>query len=228
MSSEQHRREHLRRRIVFWSVMALAAGVIGLIAWQMAHQTKSTKKQNVQQITMVKPLPPPPPPPPPKEKPPEVKKEEVKIEEKIEQPKDAPPQQAERALGIDADAAAGSDGFGLAANRGGRDITTIGGDGGASADSRLRHGYYFGLIKRHVDEIAQRNRELQGRNYQVAVGIWLDRTGGVQRYELIGSSGDEKIDRALRETLAGLPPLREPPPQDMPQPVVLRLSSRGA
>ena len=95
MSAEKHRREHLVRRVAFWGVLTLAAGVIGLIAWQMAHQTKTTKKQNVQQITMIKPLPPPPP-KPPEEKPPEVKKEEVKIEEqKVEQPKDEPPQQQE-------------------------------------------------------------------------------------------------------------------------------------
>lgn len=229
MSSDKHRREHLVRRVAFWGVLALAAGVIALIVWQMANQTKSTKKQNPQQITMVKPLPPPPPPKPPEQKPPEVKKEEVKIEEKVETPKNEPQpqQQAERPLGIDADGAAGNDGFGLAANRGGRDITTIGGGAGSGGDA-FRHGHFFGALKRHLDDVAQRNRELQGRNYQVSIGLWLDRAGNVQRYELLGSTGDARIDSALKQTLDTLPPMREPPPADLPQPIVLRMSSRGA
>jgi protein TonB len=223
MSSEQHRRQNLRRRLLFWGVMALAAGVIGLIAWQMAHQTRSTKKQNVQQITMVKPLPPPPPPPPPKEKPPEVKKEEVKIEEKVEQPKDAPPQQAERALGIDADASAGSDGFGLAANRGGQDITTIGGDKGGGGS---RQGYYAGIVQRHIQDTLQRDKRLRGQEYRAVVHIWFRDDGRVHRTEVVGSSGKPDTDQSIIAALAESPPLKEALPGDLPQPVKMRVTSR--
>ncbi len=225
MSAEQHRRQHLVRRIAFWSVLALAAGVIALIVWQMSTQTKSTKKQNVQQITMVKPLPPPPP-RPPEQKPPEVKKEEVKIEEKIETPKDEPQpqqQQAERPLGIDADGAAGSDGFGLAANRGGRDITTI---GGTQSGGGNRQGYYAGIVQRHIQDSLQRDKRLRGQEYRAVVHVWFRDDGRVQRTEVVGSSGKPDTDQSIIAALAESPPLKETLPSDLPQPVKLRVTSR--
>ena len=72
-------------------------------------------KKVVQQITMIQP---PPPPPPPEVKPPEPEVEEEKIEEPEpeQEPEPAPEESNEppaEELGLDADGAAGSDGFGL-------------------------------------------------------------------------------------------------------------------
>ncbi|MBI5041244.1 MAG: hypothetical protein HZB57_08620 [Gammaproteobacteria bacterium] len=45
-------------------------------------------------------------------------------------------------------------------------------------------------------------------------------------YELADSTGNQDVDAALERNLAALPPLAEAPPQDMPQPIRLRISSR--
>lgn len=226
MSAEHphHRRSHIGRKIVFGLVLVLAAGLIGLMAWQMMAGTKSTKKQNPQNITMIKPLPPPPPPPPPKEKPPEVKKEEVKVEEKkVEQPKDDQQQPESKPLGVDADGSAGGDDFGLQANRGGRDITTLGGD---NAGSRNRQGYYAGIVQRHIQDALQRDKRLRGQEYRAVVHVWFREDGTVQRSQVVGSSGKPETDTSIVAALAESPPLRESLPGDLPQPVKLRVTSR--
>ena len=223
--SDKHRRQHIARTLGIVGALVVIGGVIALMVWQMSGETKTTRKQNVQQIALIKPPPPPPPPKPPEQKPPEVKKEEVKIEEKIEQPKDEPPQQQQEAkpLGIDADASAGSDGFGLAANRGGRDITTIGGDKGGGGS---RHGYFAGVVQRHIQDNLQKDKRLRGQEYRAVVSIWFAPDGRVQRTEIVGSSGKPDTDQSIVAVLADLPPLRETLPSDIPQPVKLRVTSR--
>lgn len=223
--SDKHRRQHIARTLGIVGALVVIAGVIALMVWQMSGETKTTKKQNVQQIALIKPPPPPPPPKPPEQKPPEVKKEEVKIEEqKVEQPKDEPPEQQPEArpLGIDADASAGSDGFGLAANRGGRDITTIGGDKGGGN----RFGYHAGLVQRHVQDTLQKDKRLRGLEYRAVVNVWFREDGRVQRAEVVGSSGKTDTDQSIVAALNEGPPLRESLPSDLPQPVKLRVTSR--
>jgi protein TonB len=222
--AQKHRRSHVGRTLGIAGALVLAVALVGLIAWQMSAETKTTKKQNVQQIALIKP-PPPPPPKPPEPKPPEIKKEEVKIQEqKVETPKDdpAPPQQA-RPLGIDADGAAGTDGFGLAANRGGRDITTIGGDKG---DGGNRFGYHAGLVQRHVQDTLQKDKRLRGQEYRAVVNVWFRNDGHVQRAEVVGTSGKPDTDQSIVAALTEGPALRESLPADLPQPVKLRVTSR--
>ena len=49
---------------------------------------------------------------------------------------------------------------------------------------------------------------------------------GVERYELAGSTGNPDTDKAINQALANLPSMHESPPEDMPQPVKLRVTSR--
>jgi hypothetical protein len=58
------------------------------------------------------------------------------------------------------------------------------------------------------------------------VQIWPDKAGRIVRVQLTGSTGDPTIDRAItNEVLSGLQ-LQEPPPAEMPVPIVLRLTAR--
>lgn len=156
--------------------------------------------------------------------------EEVK-EEKIEEPEPEPepepsPEQADEPpaedLGVDADGSAGSDGFGLAARKGGRSI--LGGGGGNAIL------WYGGQIKRQVEDGLQSllaDTPATKSGYSVIVEVWIGADGRVTRSELNSSSGKPEVDQALR---AALPRLRasvgKPPPDNMPQPVKIRLTSR--
>lgn len=224
--------ERLNRKPGRWRRWLLAAGALGLcaavavMAMSFLTEGKSKKRTVVHQIAILRP-PPPPPPPKPEEKPPEVEKEEVKLPEPDKAPEsqqaDAPP--AGQELGVDAQGTGAGDSFGLVGKPGGKDITTIGdGDGG----DRARFGFFAGLLQQHFTEQFNRNEKLKSRDYKVVIRVWLRADGGVQRFELAGSSGSEETDAAIRTALSRMTPLAESPPADMPQPVRLRVTSRGA
>lgn len=208
----------LRRGVVVVVVVAAAIGLAFLIK-PMFEKGDAKKKNVVHQIMLLKP-PPPPPPPPKEEKPPEIKKEEVKIEEPKPQetPQEADAKPAGEQLGLDADGSAGSDGFGLAARKGGTDLLSTGGG--------QKGAWYAGMIQQHFLAELQKNRNLRGQEFRVVVNVWLRADGSVQRTELVGSSGKPDTDEQIKLAFGDLPPMREAPPNDMPQPVRLRLTNR--
>ncbi len=184
------------------------------------HKPPQTKKV-VQQITMIQP------PPPPEIKPPEPEIKEEKIEEPIpdKEPEPAPEEANEppaAELGLDANGTAGSDGFGLAARKGGRSIL-----GGTPGSSIL---WYGGQIKRQVEDNLQNllnDTAAMKNGYSVIVNVWVGPDGRITRGELAAGSGKADVDQAIR---AALPKLRasigKAPPDNMPQPVKIRLTSR--
>jgi protein TonB len=201
--------------------MALfTAGVIWMVKG-FIENAEPPEKNRVQQISLVKP-----PPPKPEEKLPEPEKmEEVPKEEVVQldapptpdQPPDEGPPPGEQ-LGLDADGSAGGDGFGLAARKGGRDITTLGGGGD-------RLAWFSKRISRQLEDELKRAKALQGKDYQIVAQLWFDVGGGVTRVRLDKSSGNSELDEALRREMQSVT-LRDPLPDDMPQPVKLRVVSR--
>lgn len=178
----------------------------------------STKKQ-IQQITVLQP--PPPPPPPPPEKPPEP---EIK-EEKIEPPKEPEPEpeQAEEPppgdnLGVDADGGAGSDSFGLVGKKGGHGL--VGGGGNAIV-------YYGQQIQRQISDALQRglNDKVRAQKFSAVASLWIGPDGRVTRAELSSSSGRADVDENLKAALAGLRLTFKAPPENMPQPLKIRIRS---
>ena len=218
-----------RRRILgnlAWGLVALVLiAAVAMLAKTLVGD-KSTKKRVVHNITLLRP-PPPPPPPKLEEKPPEIKKEEVKIEQPKPQPQPAPPgddKPAGKQLGLDAEGGAGNDGFGLAARKGGVDITKLG--------SGPMNNLYASLIERQMQDALARNKKLQGHGFRVVVKVWFGLDGRLQRAELAGTSGDSETDELVRVALGELPTLKEAPslkeplPSDLPQPVKLRVTNR--
>lgn len=208
------------RLLVAIAVLAIVA-LLGFALKMLLGEAKPAKKQTVHSIALLKP-PPPPPPPKPQEKPPEpeMKKEEVKVE----QPKPDAPNQSDapegKQLGVDAEGGAGSDGFGLVGNKGGRDLLAGGG--------KMAFAFYTNHLQRYLQEELARHKKLKSADYRVVVRVWLARNGTVQRAELAGTSGNGEIDEALRRALVEVPALRDPPPENMPQPVKVRITNRGA
>lgn len=177
------------------------------------------KPPPVQQISIVQPPPPPPPPPKMEEpEPPEV--EELEIEENEPEPMaedesmDEPPGEE---LGLDAEGVAGSDAFGLAGKKGGRGLI-----GGGDV-----HAWYAGVIQRDLQAALSEQDRVRHDRYSVIVNIWLAPDGVIEQSELVRGTENAELDAAIRRALrAGVRISREPP-DDLPQPVRLRITSRG-
>lgn len=189
--------------------------LIGLVYFirSMMNAEPTTPKQIVQQVQIVRPPPPPPDTPPP---PPPPQQEEVDIAEPENSPEpiDAPPAEA---LGLDADGAAGSDGFGLLARKGGRDLL---------ATSGSAFAWYTGMLKNEILERLQDNKEARSKSYKVTVRVWVRPDGGIERVKLANSTGSRELDSAIEAALGGLGRLPQAPPLEMPQPVSLQIVSR--
>jgi TonB family protein len=212
------------QKLALWLLIVAAMVAVAVLVMRFVS-APAGKKLSTQQIALIK-QPPPPPPPKPPEKPPEPPKvkEEVKIDQPKEVPKPDEPKAADekpasdKPLAVDADGSAGSDGFELRSNRGGRDLLNTGGGGGGA--------YYSGLLQREFFDALQRNRKLLKDEFRVVVKVWVGDDGRVQKADIVTSSGNAQFDDQIQLTLLAMNPLKDIPPKSM-RPMQLRLSNRS-
>lgn len=200
--------------------------VISAAAFFLTHGDNSPARK-VNEFQVVKIMPPPPPPPPPAPQPPEQKmieqpkmvEPEVKQERVLDKPKpdQAPP---DKPLGLDAKAEGPGDSFNLVGNAGGNGLLEGGGGGGS------RWGWYASMVQDQIAEAIRANKLTRKARFNVEVQVWVDPAGKIQRVHLKTSTGNAEIDDAItNDVLAGLV-LKEPPPKDMPMPMVMRNIAR--
>ena len=215
---------HYRRYLPLYAgggMVLLVVAVVVYLVINFIQDAPPKPKKLVEKITLIKP----PPPPPPREKPPPPKQKQ-KVE--VKQPKKAPPKpspkQADKLpppiddnLGLDAVGGAGGDAFGLVGKKGGRDL--IGGGGG----SRFR--WYTGVVENDISEALSRHEDIRKGRYTVVVKIWVGPDGNIKRLELVKTTGKQALDRKIRLALDGIRRLSETPPEDLPQPIAVRISS---
>lgn len=196
-------------------VTATAGGGAVYFIRQLMDSPPPQPKKVIQQVRLIRP----PPPPPEIEKPPEPPKVDDEVipepEPTPETPSDQPP--LGELLGLDSEGVAGSDGFGLAARRGGRDLLASGGD---------RFAWYAGTLKEDLLSFLAEHPDIRSRAYSINVRLWLDGKGSVTRVALAGSTGDNDLDRELQTLLGSMERVAEAPPADLPQPVQIRIVSR--
>lgn len=214
-----------------------AVGAIGGVAALFVSGDDAPPPRPVQELTIVNIVTPPPPPPPPEVQPPpepepemveqpKVEEPEVTVEQEVEEPKEAPPEEAAAdepptgPLGLDQAAEGPGDQFNLAGRPGARGFGGGGGGGGS------RWGWYASMVQQQIESALRANAKTRNVVMQVQVRLWADGTGRVSRVQLVNSTGDPAIDAAIRgEVLAGIT-LRQPPPADMPMPMVARITAR--
>lgn len=188
------------------------------------------QRKQMQTVTLVAPPPPPPPPPKEVEKPPEPEKVEDEIEAPKDMPMDKPPPIAQEAppaanLGVDADAGVGGDSFGLQARRGGSNL--IGGSQGTGS----LYGWYAGQIstslQKSANDIIQREGGIPaGKWSKVSFEVTVDVFGKITHHAIIKSSGNQKIDDAVKRALQTANAF-EPPPPGMPKVMRFAVSLQG-
>jgi len=221
-----------RQAVAIGAVLACAAVTIELIRWVTSGEVMP--KKVVPDVVTLRVLPPPPPPPPPEQPPepkmveqPKMREPEVKPDKPIERPKDAPPKPLNTdappaPLALDAKGEGPADAFGLAGRPGGGDFLGGGGGGGT------RYGWYASMVQQQIQDTLHKNDKLRTARYRVAVRLWLSRAGTPSRVELVGSTGQSALDDQIKDALLAMPKLAEAPPQDMPEPIVLRIDARNA
>ena len=214
--------------------------LIGFMAKMILSGGSSGPKKQIQVVKLLKP-----PPPEVKEKPPEpeVPKEAPKqMEAPVEaqtpqdQPQDAPPDNAPppgENLAVDGEGGAGDNAFGLGAKKGGRSIT-LGGGGGGGGLSRLsllsKYGGYSQKMQSDIEKSVKRVLDENGGRpkgkQQTLLKLTLAPDGTVVRYDIVGSSGIDRLDAAFRTALRGLK-LSAPPPEGMPSSMTVRITTQG-
>jgi periplasmic protein TonB len=199
-------------------VAGVVLGVVGLgLVAGAARAILSDKPPSAKMVVQeVKILRAPPPPPRPEEPPPPPEELDVKEPEPEPEPtpSDEPPPGD---LGLDAEGTAGSDGFGLAARPGGRDLV-------GSGVSQLT--WYAGLVQSAI--LAELNHEklVRSRAYNVPIKVWTRADGSIERSELGRSTGDKDVDRAIERAVARVVRIPYAAPAEMPQPITIRLTAR--
>ncbi|MEA1947445.1 MAG: TonB family protein [Thermodesulfobacteriota bacterium] len=217
--------------IVSAAVAFCFAGAGVFIIKLLLSDDSQKRKRQVQMVALLKP-----PPPKIKEKPPEpeIKKKEEIIEP---EPEETPPEDMEDTgeedmpegdeLGLDAEGSSGSDNFGLKGKKGGRAL--IG--GGLSEKSLIRkYSWYIRLIqdeiRKTVKTYLEQNGGIPEGNLKTLVKIILDETGNIVDFSIFGSSGNHRMDNAVKEALK-MARVNDPPPKRMPKVIELKITSKG-
>jgi protein TonB len=198
------------------AVMSIGAGAIALMR-SFLQSTPGAPKQLVQEVHLIRPPPPPPDVPPPPPPPPE---EKVDIPDPQQKPDPTPsnePPPSEQ-LGLDAEGSAGGDEFGLAAHKGGRDLLASGGSA---------YTWYAGLLKSEILDRLSSEKSAHSGEYTVVVRVWVREDGSIDHVRIAQSSGSHERDQAIESALSRMSRLSQAPPADMPEPISLRIVSRG-
>jgi hypothetical protein len=84
---------------------------------------------------------------------------------------------------------------------------------GTNAEQRR----YYGLIQVAIRNAFCANAATRSGRYRAAVSFRIDQAGAVQRFELLGSTGDGFLDEAINDAMHHVA-VGESPPSTMPQP----------
>lgn len=213
----------------------LAAVAFALLAfaawWGLTHLKAEGPKRQVAKIAILPDTPPPPPPPPKEEKKPEPPKEEPKQVMREEAPKPVEAPKPAESIKMEGAAGNGPSAFGAGTvskdYAGGTPGTGSGGPAGTASD-RAQERFYANTARQLLQGEIERHLKADAEQLTATFAIWLDKDGGIQRFEL-SPSGNDGNDTALRSALDEtrrqfkLPP---PPALALSQPMRFRLSVR--
>ncbi len=213
----------------YGGALAFVAILFGGVVFLFVGHDDMPPPHQVRELTIVNVVPPPPPPPPPPmiEQPkiidqPKMIDQEVEREKPADKPKDEPVKDAKNdeppgPLSLDAKAVGPGDLFNLGSKPGG---SPYGGGGGSS-----RWGWYASIVQSQIETALRANAKTRNATMQVEIRLWADGSGRVSRIQLVSSTGDAELDAAIRNDVLGNLTLREPPPKDMPMPMLTRVTA---
>jgi len=223
-------RRDARSFLRYGAALVIIAGLFGVAIFFFLGKDNLPPPRQVRELTMVNIVPPPPPPPPlppPEQKmieQPKMAEQEFKEEKQVDKPRDEPVKEAKNEeppgpLSLDAKPVGPGDLFNLGGKPGG---SPYGGGGGGGS----RWGWYASMVQTQIEAALRANSKTRNASILVQIRVWADSTGRVSRIQLASSTGDAELDAAIRNDVFGSMTLREPPPKDMPMPIVTRVTER--
>jgi protein TonB len=242
-SSGERARKFLRSNGMALAACAVAAA-LGVTAFRLVTGTRATAApRKVMQFTVVNVQPTPPPRPTLPEPKPQL---QPKIEDQpqlnrvtLKQADFTPPDASRPStpgggrLSLAAEGEGPGDAFNLVGNPGGRGLLSGGGLGDGSGDDlgggsgvAARFGWYYAKIAGEIEAAFRKHKVLAGAAARVDLRIWADAGGRILRVQLLRSTGDPAVDDAI-QSVVGLK-LAEPPPPEIPMPMIARLTARRA
>jgi periplasmic protein TonB len=216
VTAPRKKRRYVVLALLGLCVSLIAAGTFAVMR-NFLSSTPGPPQKLVQEIHLIRPPPPPPDLPPPPPPPPD---EKVDIKEAEQKPDPTPsnePPPGEQ-LGLDAEGGAGGDAFGLLGNKGGRDLLASGGSA---------YVWYAGLLKDQILEQLNAEKRAHRGEYSIVVHVWVRNDGSIERLHIVEGSGNQDRDTAIESALSHIKRLAQAPPADMPEPISLRIVSRG-
>ena len=82
------------------------------------------------------------------------------------------------------------------------------------------------MVQSQVEAALKGNERTRHAVMRTQIRLWADSAGRVTRVQLVSSSGNPELDAIVQnQVLSGLT-LREPPPRDMPMPIIMRLTAQ--
>jgi TonB family protein len=223
--------------------LGAAVVIVALLAlgvrWVLSHRERPGPRKVVTITGVVmkppEPLKPTAPPPPPVVKPkemdePQRNRVEIKATDLPPLRGPPPPQNAPGGgrLSLAGEATGEGDAFNLAGNPGGRGLLSGGGLGdgsdGVGGGGGNRFAWYYAKIAAELEDALRKSKRLSTAEARVELRVWTDRAGRITRVQLIRSTGNPELDEAL-QSVVGLR-LREPPPPDIPMPMIARVTAR--
>lgn len=146
-----------------------------------------------------------------------VEQQPVQDEKKDEAPK---PKDAPAPLGTGITGPGGGADLGLGSGLGGGGGYGNGGGGGS------KYGWYASQVQSRVADALRNNPRTRSASMNIVIRVWPDSSGRITKVRLGGTTGDPALDATLQnDILTGLQ-LDDPPPSDMPMPIVMRVSAR--
>ena len=226
-------------------VMVILLGAAAYTVKAVLSDDSPRKKSSVTMVTLLKP----PPPPQIKEKLPEPEQvREIQKKEEVftSEPQDVGNQDSKPAgeedntpagdnLGVDAEGTAGGDAFGLVGKKGGRSLLAGGGgSGGGGGLGRLsllsKYTGYTQIVETEIRKRVMKRLDEEGGiprgKLQGVARVSVDSSGAVIDYRIIGSSGNHRMDEAIKQALGDIK-ISEPPPDGMPRTMDIKFTYQG-
>jgi len=196
-----------RRSWLGYGAGVLALLLLALGIWRLAttQEVGIKKEEPVSSLMAVAPPPPPPPPPKPQQV---VKETPTPVPQQQPQAQPKAPAPANNAITENAPAQAGGDAFNIGAGNG---EGMTGGGGAGLFNPGLFNAYIASVVKIAV----QKDDTLKGKSFRAAVNVWFSPQGKIIKAVLRNSTGSDSYDTALTNLLLAMPPLDQPPPQQI-------------
>jgi hypothetical protein len=83
-------------------------------------------------------------------------------------------------------------------------------------------------LARHIGDAVEKDGRLRGfRLRKMTIRVFLTEAGAFRHVELAASTGDQKLDETLKSVFEALPPMPDPPPKTLSQPIVATVTPIG-